>query len=216
MTTLAKTPRTTHRRNPGRGSHDRALLDGIFDEALVAHVGIVVDGEPLVVPMVFARIGDELYLHGARASRLLRAVAEGTPVAITATLVDGLVFAKSAFHHSMNYRSAMVFGTGREATDVETKRRVFDALIEKSSPGRSAFARPASEHELAATLVVALPIVEGSAKVRTGGPRDDEEDVARAAWSGHVPLVVAAGAPVADGNAGASAPPALPSFVRRG
>ncbi len=214
MTTLAKTARTTHQRNPSRGSHDRAVLDAIFDEALVAHVGIAIDGEPLVVPMVFARIEGELFLHGARASRLLRAVASGAPIAITATLVDGLVFAKSAFHHSMNYRSAMVFGAGREVTDVESKRRAFDALVEKASPGRSAIARPASEHELAATFVVAVPITEGSAKVRVGGPRDDDADLALAVWTGHVPLRVASGAPIADAAAGSAPAPTLPSFHR--
>ncbi|CAN5708425.1 pyridoxamine 5'-phosphate oxidase family protein [soil metagenome] len=206
---LLRTERTAHHRNPGRGSHDRAALEAIADEALVAHVGILQAEQVFVLPMVFVRVEGTLYLHGARASRLLEEVARGAPVGITITLVDGLVLAKSAFHQSMNYRSAMILGKGSEVSDPALKARVFAALVDKISPGRSAVARPANAKELAATFVVAVPIDEASVKMREGGPLDDEEDLALACWAGHVPLRVVAGAPIAS-HAGTGEVPLMP------
>jgi len=196
MDATLKTPRTTHRRNPSRGSHERAVIDAILDEGLVAHVGLAVEGRPFVLPMVFARVGDALFLHGARASRLLGASAQGAELCVTVTVLDGLVLARSAFHHSMNYRAVMVFGRGAEVLDPARKRLAFDALVDRIAKGRSRQARPASDHELAATTVVELAIDEASAKVREGGPKDDAGDVAWPCWAGHVPLRLTPGTPI--------------------
>lgn len=196
MDSPLKTPRTTHRRNPSRGAHDRALIDAILDEGLVAHVGLSQDGQPFVLPMVFARLGDALFLHGARASRLLGASAKGADLCVTVTVLDGLVLARSAFHHSMNYRAVMIFGRGVEVVDPARKRQAFDALVDRLAPGRSRHARPASDGELAATTVVELALDEASSKVRAGGPKDDAEDRDWPCWAGHVPLRLTPGAPI--------------------
>jgi uncharacterized protein len=192
MSTLTVTPRTRLHRVPGRGTYDRATIDAILDEGLVAHVAFA-DGfgdgaQPFVMPMAYARLGTEVILHGARASRALGTAAGGAPLCVTVTLIDGLVLARSAFHHSMNYRSVVILGRARELTDKEEKRAAMDALVNHVLPGRAAEARAANEKELAATRVVALPIDEASAKVRTGGPLDDEEDLAVPCWAGHLPL----------------------------
>lgn len=195
---FAPTPRTTFRRRANRGSYDRALVYSILDEGLVCHVGFVAGSEPCVVPTAYARIDDRLYLHGSPANRMLRTLSEGVPVCVTVTLLDGLVLARSAFHHSMNYRSVMIFGVAREIADREERRRAFEALLNHMVPGRHAATRLPDEQEDKATSLLALPIVEASAKVRTGPPVDAEEDYALPHWAGVLPLTLAACAPVPD------------------
>ena len=197
MSTL-QTERTTVKRLAKRGVYDRETVYAILDEALICHAGFVVDGAPVVIPTIHWRQGDTLYFHGSAASRMLRSLRDGVEACVTVTLLDGLVIARSAFHHSMNYRSAVVFGTAREVTEREEKLRALDALVEHVVKGRSAETRPANEKELRQTMVLALPIEEASAKVRTGGPVDDEEDYALPYWAGVVPVRLAYGEPVAD------------------
>ena len=210
MSTL-QTERTTVRRLAKRGNYDQATIEAILDESLICHVGFVVEGEPVVIPTIHARAGDTLYFHGSVASRMLRTLREGVPACVTATLLDGLVLARSAFHHSMNYRSVVVMGTAREVTDREEKTRALDALVEHVVRGRSKEARPANEAEFKGTLVLALPITEASAKIRTGGPVDDEEDYAMNIWAGVLPLRLTPGEPIADErNLGT-----LPDYVAR-
>jgi nitroimidazol reductase NimA-like FMN-containing flavoprotein (pyridoxamine 5'-phosphate oxidase superfamily) len=194
---LVTTDRTKVRRLPARGTDDRQLAHAVIDEAYIAHVGFVVDGEPRVLPMTYGRDGEVLYLHGAVGNAMLRASA-GMEVCVTITLLDGLVLARSAFHHSMNYRSVVLLGTAQKVEGDEEKRRAFDAIVEHVLPGRTQVARPASDAELRKTLVLALPIDEGSAKVRTGGPIDDEEDMDLPVWAGVVPLQLVAGPPEQD------------------
>jgi hypothetical protein len=183
------------RRLGDRGRYDRATVHRILDEGLVCHVGFVADGQPFVVPMGFGRDGERLILHGSVASRLLGRLTDGVPVCVTVTHVDGLVFARSGFHSSMNYRSVMVLGTARELADPEEKARALDALIEHLAPGRSRETRPMSAKELAATRVLELPLAEVSAKVRTGPPHDPDQDLELPIWAGVVPLTTVPGAP---------------------
>jgi nitroimidazol reductase NimA-like FMN-containing flavoprotein (pyridoxamine 5'-phosphate oxidase superfamily) len=194
---LTPTDRTTVRRLAERGRSDLATVREVIDEAYIAHVGFVVDGQPRVLPMTYGRDGDVLYLHGAVGNAMLRAATDAE-VCVTITLLDGLVLARSAFHHSMNYRSVVLFGTATKVVDEAEKRRAFDAIVEHVLPGRSAVARPTNDSELRATLVLRLPIEEGSAKVRTGGPKDDEEDMGLPVWAGVVPLRLTPSAPVQD------------------
>jgi nitroimidazol reductase NimA-like FMN-containing flavoprotein (pyridoxamine 5'-phosphate oxidase superfamily) len=207
---LTPTDRTRHRRRADRGSFDLDLVNAIVDEALSCHVGFALDGKPFVVPTIHARIDDRLYVHGAVANHMLHALDDGIEACVTITLVDGLVLARSAFHHSMNYRSVMVFGTARRVEDPDEKRAALAALVEHVVPGRGADARPPTEAEMRKTLVLGLPIAEGAAKVRTGGPVDDEEDLAVPVWAGVVPCALTFGEAVAD--AGVSAP--APDYVR--
>jgi len=195
---FTRTSRTTVRRLPQRGVYDRAAVFAILDEALVCHVGFVRDGQPFVIPTIFARVEDRLYLHGSAASRMLGALAEGADVCVTVTLVDGLVLARSAFHHSMNYRSVVVLGRARLVTDANEKRAALEAVVEHVVPGRSREVRDPSERELLATSVLCLDLLEVSAKVRTGPPVDDAEDMDRPCWAGEIPLRLEAQAPVAD------------------
>jgi hypothetical protein len=213
MTGKPATPRTTVRRLPERGTYDRDEIRAILDEGLVAHVGFVADGQAYVIPMGYGRDGDWLYLHGSPASRMLRALAGGAPVCVTVTLLDGLVVARSAFHSSMNYRSVVVLGVPEPVEDPAEKRRALDELVEHLIPGRTAEARPMSEAELRKTLVVRLSLEESSAKVRTGPPKDDEEDYALPVWAGVLPLVTAPGVPVPDPRLGAGV--AVPRSVTR-
>lgn len=192
------TERTRLQRSAKRGSYDRTLVHGILDEALVCHVGFVHHGQPFVIPTAFARVGERLYLHGALANRMLGAMSQGLPVCVTVTLLDGLVLARSAFHHSMNYRSVVVLGTAETVHGEAEKRAAFDALVERVRPGRSREARPANEVELRTTLVLALDLIEVSAKVRTGPPLDAAEDLAYPCWAGVIPLALGAGAPIED------------------
>lgn len=186
-------PRATVRYK-GRGHYERALVDEILDEAVVCHLGLVQeDGSPLVLPTLFARDGDTLYVHGSPASRLLRTGKKGIEVCLTVMLVDGFVMAKSAFHHSVNYRSVVVFGTAAEVTDDAEKRRALGLLVDQVHPGRSAECRAPNDKELQATLVLRLPLDEASAKVRTGGPIDDEEDLSLPYEVGVIPVTTVRG-----------------------
>jgi nitroimidazol reductase NimA-like FMN-containing flavoprotein (pyridoxamine 5'-phosphate oxidase superfamily) len=187
------------RRKRERGSYDRVVIDAILDEALIAHLGIVDEhGQPFVIPTLHAREGDVVYCHGSTASRTLRALAGGAPACLTVTLIDGLVLARSAMHHSANYRSAMLVGQAKLVEGVDEKRAALRAVVEHIVPGRWADVRAPSANELRATAVLALPIAECSAKVRSGGPLDDEEDYALGAWAGVIPLTSEPQAPEPD------------------
>ncbi|MGQ0432310.1 MAG: pyridoxamine 5'-phosphate oxidase family protein [Microthrixaceae bacterium] len=194
---LTTTDRTKLRRRAERGHTDRATVNAVIDESYLAHVGFAVDGEPRVLPMTYGRVGDLLYLHGAAANAMLRASVDAE-ICVTVTLLDGLVLARSAFHHSMNYRSVVLWGTPTKVEDDWEKRRAFDAIVEHVLPGRSAVARPPSEAELRSTLVLRFSIEEGSAKVRVGPPIDDDEDMELPVWAGVIPLRMIAEAPVQD------------------
>ena len=215
---LALTDRTALRRKKERGSYDRDLVNAILDEGLLCHVGFSVDGSTFVMPMAYARIGDTLYLHGATGNRMLRSIAEGAPICVTVTLLDALVLARSAFHHSMNYRSVMLFGTTTRVEDDEEKQRASVALLEHLVPGRSAHARAPSAEELRAVMMIRVPIAEGSAKVRTGGPIEEPEDREEPVWAGHIPLSIIAGTAVVDGvlPPGVPEPPYVNSYPARG
>lgn len=187
------------RRKRERGSHERAAIDAILDEALIAHVGIADEhGQPFVIPTLHARIGDAVYLHGSTASRTLRALRDGAPACLTVSLLDGLVLARAAMHHSANYRSVMLLGQARVVESEQEKLLALEAIVEHIVPGRSAEARPPSENELKATTVLALGIDETSAKIRSGPPQDDEEDHALPIWAGVIPLVTEAREPQPD------------------
>ncbi|HJS58231.1 MAG TPA: pyridoxamine 5'-phosphate oxidase family protein [Vicinamibacteria bacterium] len=201
------TPRTTLKRLPKRGSHDPAAVEAILDEALVCHVGFVVEGQPYVIPTIHGRRGDRLYVHGSAASRMLNTLGGGVPACVTVTLLDGLVMARSAFHHSMNYRSVVVLGNARLVEDADEKLEALRVIVEHVSPGRWSEVRPPSELELKATTVLCLTIAEASAKVRTGPPIDDEEDYAWPCWAGVIPLKTCAQEPVADARLHPEAPP---------
>jgi uncharacterized protein len=192
-----QTPRTTVRRLGDRGRYDRDTVHRILDEGLVCHVGFVADGQPYVVPMGYGRDGERLILHGSMASRLLGQLTAGLPVCVTVTHVDGLVFARSGFSSSMNYRSVMVLGIARELTDPTAKARALDALVEHLAPGRAREVRPATPQELAATRVLELPLAEVSAKVRTGPPHDPDKDLGLPIWAGVVPLTTVPAEPEA-------------------
>lgn len=192
---MQTTDRTTLRRKRERGSTDRALLDAILDEALLAHVGFTAAHGPVVLPMTYARIGDAVYLHGAAGNAMLRTATTGVDVCMTVTILDGLVLARSAFHHSMNYRCAVLFGRAARVTDAAELEAMSAALVDRMSPGRSAEARPPTDEELRATLVIRLRIGEASVKVRTGGPIDDDDDLALPVWAGVVPMRLVAGEP---------------------
>ena len=195
---LQITQRSKLRRLPKRGSQERELIYSILDEALIAHVGFITDNQPFVIPMAYGRKGDRLYLHGSSVSRLIKTLEKGVEVCFTVTLVDGLVVARSLFHHSMNYRSVVLFGKA-ELVDNETdKMTALEAFTEQIIPGRWQEARIPNAKELFATTVLTLPIEEGSAKIRTGQPLDDEEDYALPIWAGELPLKVTAGNPIAD------------------
>jgi len=192
---LEPSQRTQLRRHPERGRYDEATIHAILDEGVVAHVGVVTDQGPVVLPMAYARVGRTLYLHGAAGNAMLRA-AEDAPVCATITLLDGLVLAKSAFHHSMNFRSVVVFAAGRSVDDRAERRAALDAIVEHVVPGRSAEARPPSDAELRATRVLALDLADASAKVRAGPPLDDDADADWPAWTGTIPLSLVRGTPV--------------------
>ncbi len=200
MATEAPSERARVRRLAERAVYDRPRIDAILDEALICHVAYIVDGEPRVIPTIHARVGDTLYIHGSNASRTLRATKAGLPVCVEVTLIDGLVLARSAFHHSMNYRSAIVYGSAREVTDPDEKWRAQRALVDHVVHGRSADARMPNESELRQTTILAIPIQEASAKVRTGPPIDDEEDKSMRIWAGVLPLRFRPDEPVPDGD----------------
>jgi len=197
-TELTATDRSTLRRKKERGSHERAQAEAILDEGLVAHVGVVDDGRPVVLPMVYGRVDDRLYLHGALANHLLRTATGGAPVCVEVTLVDGLVLARSAFHHSVNYRSVVLFGDAELVDDLDEKRAAMHALIEHLVAGRSDGTRMPTDSELRTTAVARVLIDEGSAKVRTGPPIDDDEDLDLDVWAGVIPVMRSFGAPRPD------------------
>lgn len=191
---VRRTRRTRVRRKPERAVYDGGVVNAILDEALVCHVGFVEQDQPYVLPMAHCRIDAALYLHGARSNHMLRALAAGTPACLTATIVDGLVLARSAVHHSMNYRSVVVLGTTREVRDATEKMAALEALVEHVLPGRWANVRTPTASELSDTIVVSLPIDECSAKVRAGPPLDDDADRGLPVWAGELPLHLAAAA----------------------
>lgn len=198
MEKLAPTQRTTIKRVPKRGNYQQETIYQILDEGLVCHVGFVVDNQPFVIPTAYGRIEDKLYIHGSPASRMLRNLQQGIQVCLTVTLIDGLVLARSAFHHSMNYRSVVVFGTAEVVSDSEEKLQALYAFTEHVIPGRWQEVRQPNPHELAGTLVLTLPLAEASAKIRTGAPIDDEADYLLPVWAGEIPLRVVAGTPIND------------------
>jgi nitroimidazol reductase NimA-like FMN-containing flavoprotein (pyridoxamine 5'-phosphate oxidase superfamily) len=196
--TFTQTERTKLKRLPKRGSYDRETVYGILDEGFICHVGFAPEGQPFVIPTGYARDGDTLYIHGSAASRMLRTLSSGVDVCVTVTIVDGLVLARSAFHHSMNYRSVVIFGRATLIEDREEKMAALLALSEHIVRGRWADVREPTEQEMKATTVLSLPLVEASAKIRTGPPLDDEEDYAMDVWAGVIPLRLVAGEPIAD------------------
>ena len=193
----APTQRTQVHRHPERGDYDRATIDQILDEALICHVAFNDgDGAPRCLPTIHARVGDTIYLHGSKAARAWKALRAGTEVCLVATIVDGLVLARSAFNHSMNYRSVVVFGTAREVGDPEELHTAARAITSHVAPGREDEARLPTDEEYRQTLLLALPIDEASAKVRTGPPKDDDEDLELGIWAGVLPLLTHPGEPV--------------------
>ena len=193
-----KTDRTTLKRLPKRGVYERELVYPILDEAFICHVGFAIEGQPFVIPTGYARVDDRLYIHGSQISRMLRTLAGGIDVCVTVTLLDGLVLARSAFHHSINYRSVVIFGRASMVDDREAKLAALRAFSEHVIPGRWDEARQPTDQELRATAVLTLPLEEASAKVRTGPPIDDEEDYALPIWAGVLPLRLVADTPVPD------------------
>jgi nitroimidazol reductase NimA-like FMN-containing flavoprotein (pyridoxamine 5'-phosphate oxidase superfamily) len=200
MDAYTPSERSQVRRLPKRAAYDREQVYSILDEGYVCHVGFVAGGQPYVIPTGYARAGDRLYIHGSPASRMLRALEQGAEVSLTVTLLDGFVLARSAFHHSMNYRSVVVFAKARLVTDPAEKLEALRAFTEHVLPGRWAEVRQPSERELNATSVLVLPLDEASAKVRTGPPVDDEPDYSLPVWAGVVPVRMELGEPVADGR----------------
>ncbi len=194
---VLQTERTTVHRLPERARYDAATVHAILDEALICHVGFMAGYAPVVIPTIHWRDGETLYFHGSPAAGMLRNLKNGVRACATVTLLDGLVMARSAFHHSMNYRSAVVFGTAREVGG-EEKLRALDLLVEHVCRGRSADVRPPNEIELRKTIVLGMPIDEASAKIRTGGPADDEEDYALDIWAGVIPLHLTPQSPISD------------------
>jgi nitroimidazol reductase NimA-like FMN-containing flavoprotein (pyridoxamine 5'-phosphate oxidase superfamily) len=201
-----QTQRTTIRRLPKRGVYDRELVYGILDEGFICHVSFAVDGQPFVIPTGYARDDDQLYIHGSQVSRMLRTLSQGIDVCVGVTLVDGLVLARSAFHHSVNYRSVVIFGNATVVEEKQAKLAALFAFSEHVIPGRWNEVREPTEQELKATTVLSLPLVEVSAKVRSGPPIDDEEDYALNVWAGVLPLRIAAAEPVSD--------PRLPDSIK--
>ncbi|HSE36529.1 MAG TPA: pyridoxamine 5'-phosphate oxidase family protein [Blastocatellia bacterium] len=198
MTRFEQTERTTLKRLPKRGEYDQAAVYQILDESFICHVGFAASGKPVVIPTSYARIGNDLYIHGSAASRMLQSLKEEIDVCVTVTLIDGLVLARSAFHHSINYRSVVIFGKASVVSDPDEKMKALHALTDHIVPGRWRDVRPPNESEMRATMVLKLPLVEVSAKVRTGPPIDDEEDYGLSVWAGVVPLKLTPGAPIDD------------------
>jgi uncharacterized protein len=207
------TKRTRVRRHPERGDYDRGTIDAILDEALICHVGFVHERQPFVIPTIHARDGDTLYLHGSPGSRMLRSVKEGVDVCVTATLLDGLVLARSVYNHSMNYRSVVVLGRALEVVDTDEKLRAMRAVVEHVVPGRWQDARHPSDGELKGTTILAIALDEASAKIRTGPPIDDDADLALPVWAGVIPLGLVPSEPLADNDE--AVPPYAARYGRR-
>src|SRR6185436_4589201 len=198
MKTIPRTKRTTLKRLSERGVYDREPINRILDEGFICHVGFSVEGQPFVIPTGYARAGDNIYIHGSQASRMLRNLEKGIDVCLTVTLVDGLVLARSAFNHSMNYRSVVVLGHAELVSEPQEKLAALRALSEHMIPGRWDDVRQPTQAEIAMTSVLRLPLNEASAKVRVGPPIDDDEDYALNVWAGVVPLKLVAGEPISD------------------
>src|ERR1043165_4769319 len=196
--TFTQTERTKLKRLPKRGHFDRETVYGILDEGFICHVGFAPQGQPVVIPTGYARVDDKLYIHGSQASRMLRTLSGGVDACVTVTIIDGLVLARSAFHHSMNYRSVVIFGRATIVEDREEKIAALLALSEHIIRGRWSEVRGPNEEELVLTTVLSLPLVEASAKIRTGPPLDDQEDYALPVWAGVIPLKLEAGEPIKD------------------
>jgi uncharacterized protein len=194
----APSTRTRVRRVPNRADYSRSTIDAILDEALTAHLGFAIDGQPYVIPTLHARVGDVVYVHGSSASRAIRGLTGGLSACLTVTLLDGLVLARSAFHHSMNYRSVVVLGEARPVEGPDERLRALEAFTERLVPGRWDEVRPPTSQELKGTRVLAFDLDEASAKVRTGPPVDDDEDYERDVWAGVIPLALTAGQPTPD------------------
>jgi len=207
------TKRTELRRIPDRGSHDRGTIDSILDAGFLAHVGFCLDGQPFVIPTLYGRVGERLYLHGSAASRMLRELETGVAACVTVTLVDGLVLSRSAFDHSMNYRSIVAFGTARKVVDPEQKVKALRVISEHLIAGRWADVRGPSEKELKATMVLEFSIEEASSKVRSGPPLDDQSDYGLPVWAGVLPLEIKSRPPIPDDKLVEGIP--LPDYVRR-
>jgi nitroimidazol reductase NimA-like FMN-containing flavoprotein (pyridoxamine 5'-phosphate oxidase superfamily) len=199
------TKHTTVKRHPERGAYDRATIDSILDEALICHVGFVVDRRPFVIPTIHARDGDTLYVHGSPGSRMLRAAKDGVDICVTVTLLDGLVLARSVYNHSMNYRSVVVFGRGREVSDRDEKLQAMQRVVEHVVPGRWEDARRPNDGEIKGTTILTLPLDEASAKIRRGEPTDDDADLELAVWAGVIPLGIKPSHPLPA--AGVDGPP---------
>jgi uncharacterized protein len=211
------TDRTRVRRKPSRGSHDREVVHAILDEALICHLGFAVDGQPYVVPTIHARVRERLYLHGSTRNRAFNELAEGTPCCVTASIVDGIVLARSATQHSLNYRSVMVLGSGWRVTDSAEKTEALRAVVEHIVPGRWDDVREPSADELDGVQVIALDIEEASAKTRTGPAIDKREDVDEQQWAGVLPLEISGADPIAGEDVSADvSPPAHVAEWRRG
>jgi uncharacterized protein len=210
-------PRTRVVREPDRGVYDREIAYQILDQGFICHIGFLVDGQPFVIPTAYGRAGDNLYVHGSAASRMLRRLDEGVPICLTVTLLDGLVLARSVFNHSMNYRSVVVLGRAMAVEDREGKLAALRALSEHILPGRWDDARQPNEKELKATLVLRLPVDEFSAKVRSGPPIDDLEDYSFPTWAGVIPLEMVARDPISDPRLqhGREAPAYATHYLRR-
>jgi uncharacterized protein len=215
-TSLRKTAKTSISRHPERGSYDRAAAYSILDEGMVAHVGFNSSDGVIVVPMTYARLGDDIVLHGAAASRWLSSFAEGRDVSVCVTLLDGLVLARSAFSHSMNYRSVVAFGRAAMIEDPLRKQAAFRALLDHLLPGRWDDCRQPDRKEIEATIVLSLALDEASIKMRSGPPKDSAKDAELDCWAGVIPLALQAGDPLADaGNSGNRAEPAYARHYRR-
>jgi hypothetical protein len=210
---LNQRARSELRQIPERGSHDWAVVSAILDAGFLASVGFVMDGQPFVIPMLYGRADRSLFLHGAGASRIMTQLAQGVPICATVMLADGLVLARSAFHHSMNYRSVVAFGTATLVDDARTKLAGLRCISDHVLDGRWADVRGPNKRELAETAVLEMRIEEASAKIRTGPPNDDPADCQRSTWAGVLPLGLVASAPVPDAKTGAVA--ALPPYLAR-
>jgi uncharacterized protein len=210
-TKFVPTERTTLKRLPKRAFYERKIIYQILDEGFICHVGFVDRDHPVVIPTAYGRVADTLYIHGSAASRMLRSLATGTPVCVTVTLVDGLVLARSVFHHSMNYRSVVIFGTANVVRDKRKKLRALRSFSEHVLAGRWTDVREPNESELKQTLVLRLPLREASAKIRTGAPMDEESDYNLRVWAGELPLRIVAGTPIRDPRSEFEVP--IPSYL---
>ncbi|MFN0278990.1 MAG: pyridoxamine 5'-phosphate oxidase family protein [Pyrinomonadaceae bacterium] len=215
---VLSTKRTRLKRLPKRGHFERETINSILDEAFICHVGFAVDGQPYVIPTGFARVGDDVYIHGSSASRMLKNLSKGIDVCVTVTFIDGLVLARSAFHHSVNYRSVVILGKAEMVIEPDEKNKALEAFTEHIIPGRWPEIRWPTELELKATTVLRLPITEASAKIRTGPPIDDEEDYSMDVWAGVLPLNLTSSQPVADDklDPAIKAPTYISKYTRNG